>query len=151
MARSHQGIRSPAHQLSDRPRPTSRILFARSPNLLTNCVTLKMTNCLTKPSGSQIACCTHCCRHHPLRRNATISDSVDTRYSCRNTLIRLQLLHACYTETHRPIRLLIHGSGLPVLDDLSFKSFNYVGLRSAMPLINEYNLVLAQYTFADFK
>ena len=85
VAWSHQGTRSPAHQLGDRTRPGVKDTIHQISQRLTNCVTLKMTNCFTKPSGSQITCCTHRCRYHPLRRNATISDSAISRYSCRNT------------------------------------------------------------------
>ena len=102
----------------------SRLMFnvCQISQRLTNCVMLKMTNCLTKPSGSQITCCTHCCRHHPLRRNATISDSVDTRYSCRNTPRTQQTatsLHTCYTETH--VRL-VRGTGFVFTDNLNVKA-----------------------------
>ena len=84
MTRSHQCIRSPAHQLSDRPLSTSRILFASSLNVWRIVLRWRWQTVWQS--------------HHPLRRNATSSDSVDARYSCRNTQHTYQTatsLHSC--------------------------------------------------------
>ena len=90
--------RSLAHQFSDRPHPTSW-MFAGSPNVLTNCVTLKMSNCLTKPSDSQVTCCTHCCCQYPLRRNGGLQSPTAGTLATRTYQTAISL-HASFTETH---------------------------------------------------
>ena len=136
----------PSASISDRPRPTSRNMFAKSPNVwrIVSCdaeddklfdKAIRQSNHVLRMSTPSINNCVAMLQSPTARTLATVAG---TLRACTEAPIRLQLLYTHATNTRLPV------CWFAISRSFKFQNFN-VGLRSVIHAINEHSLLLLLY------